>query len=223
MTTPNRPCVRRSPRISRATGRHGVPDGQGTDTASAAPPRGVVWSRHAPVVVQADRPRRAASHPSSPDAGPITPAIIYVAAERLAPGRIHHIHGGRLVVPTEHEAPIADAVGGGLRGTDDFLARRGELFANLVGNPITASRCGTWTSCDRRAFGTSRSILVEALAVRGRRCPAVGTGRRRGPRAPPASDRDRRFDALRPPRRAAMENSTSPARSSGGAARHPVR
>jgi 2-dehydropantoate 2-reductase len=114
-----------------------------TDTASVAPHLARLCGPETrTVVVQngvAQVERTAPLLP--PGAGPVVPAIAYIAAERLGPGRIHHIHGGRLVVPAEHEAVVSTAVGNGMRvrGTDDFLTESWrKLLANLVGNPITA-------------------------------------------------------------------------------------
>jgi 2-dehydropantoate 2-reductase len=104
-----------------------------------------------------------------PGAGPIVPAIAYAAAERVAPGRVHHIHGNLLVVPAEHAPVVTDALGPAVRvrGTDDFVTESWrKLFANALGNPISAL---TLRHMDvLRAPGIpelAREVLREALAV----------------------------------------------------------
>jgi 2-dehydropantoate 2-reductase len=142
-----------------------------TDTASTAPHLAALCGpRTRTVVVQngvGHVERVAPLLP--PGAGPVVPAITYVAAERLGPGRIHHIHGGRLIVPAEHEMLVAEAVGDGMRvrGTEDFPTEAWrKLFANLVGNPITAI---TLRHMDvMRSPGIrelARDVVREALAV----------------------------------------------------------
>jgi 2-dehydropantoate 2-reductase len=142
-----------------------------TDTASAADHLADLCGPETlTVVVQNGIDHVARVQPYLPEgAGPVVPTLIYVAAERTGPGRVHHIHGGRLIVPTEHEATISAAVAPGLRvrGTDDIVTESWrKLLANLVGNPITAI---TERHMDvLRSPGVAdlaRNILVEAVAV----------------------------------------------------------
>ncbi|HEY6533434.1 MAG TPA: 2-dehydropantoate 2-reductase [Acidimicrobiales bacterium] len=104
-----------------------------------------------------------------PGAGPVVPTLIYVAAERVGPGRIHHIHGGRLIVPAEHEPTISAAVGEALRvrGTDDILTESWrKLLANIVGNPITAITLRHMDVMHSPGIADlARSVLVEAVEV----------------------------------------------------------
>jgi 2-dehydropantoate 2-reductase len=73
------------------------------------------------------------------------------------------------MVPAEHAAAVQDAVGTQMRvrGTDDFLTESWrKLFANLLGNPITAI---TLRHMDvMRSPGIpelARAVLLEAAAV----------------------------------------------------------
>lgn len=45
-------------------------------------------------------------------AGTVVPALAYVAAERLAPGRIRYLAGDRVVVPTRVEGRLSEVVSG---------------------------------------------------------------------------------------------------------------
>jgi 2-dehydropantoate 2-reductase len=142
-----------------------------TDTASASPHLAELCGPGTlTVVVQngVGHVERVAPHVPD-DAGAITPAIAYVAAERLGPGRIHHIHGNLLMVPSDHAAVIAEAVGPELRvrATDDFLTESWrKLFANLLGNPITAITCRHMDVMRSPGIPElARNILAEALAV----------------------------------------------------------
>ena len=145
-----------------------------------------------------------------PGAGPIVPAVIYAAAERVAPGRIHHIHGESARGAGRARAPmVTDAVAPGVRvrGTDDFVTEAWrKLFANLVGNPITAITL--------RHMDVMRSPgMRRPRAQRPRRGARSGAGRGRtahrrrrrsgGGRRRALRSRDRQLDAVRPAGRSA--------------------
>jgi 2-dehydropantoate 2-reductase len=142
-----------------------------TDTASTAPNLGALCGPSTvTVVVQngVDQAARVAPYPPA-GARPAVPAIAYIAAEQLAPGRIHHLHGDLLIVPAEYQSTVAEAVGRKIRirGTDDFLTESWrKMLANLVGNPITAI---TLRRMDvMRSPGIpelARAVLCEAAAV----------------------------------------------------------
>ena len=142
-----------------------------TDTASVAPHLAALCGPDTlTVVVQngLDQARRVQPHLPA-GAGPASPALAYAAAERVAPGRIHHISGNLLIVPTEHAPLVTAAVGPAVRvrGTDDFHTESWrKLLANLLGNPISAL---TRRHLDvMRSPGIpelARGLLVEAGAV----------------------------------------------------------
>ena len=142
-----------------------------TDTASAAPHLAHLCGPETlTVVVQngLDQEQRVIHHLPS-DAGPSSPALAYAAAERVAPGRIHHISGNLLIVPAEHAARVVESVGPALRvrGTDDYHTESWrKLLANLLGNPISAL---TLRHLDvMRSPGIpelARGLLLEAGAV----------------------------------------------------------
>ena len=103
-------------------------------------------------------------------AGIVVPALAYVAAERLAPGRIRYLAGDRVVVPTPVENRLSDVVSGGrlvVRGVSDMrTAAWRKLLGNLVANPITAltmRRIGVMG--DPGIADLARGILLEALQV----------------------------------------------------------
>lgn len=101
----------------------------------------------------------------------IVPALVYTAVERVAPGRVVHHVGNRIVVPDTDAGRAFKAL---LAGADadivpdpDFLAALWrKLFSNLVGNPVTAL-------AERRmdvmrepgVIELARAILEEAVTV----------------------------------------------------------
>jgi 2-dehydropantoate 2-reductase len=104
-----------------------------------------------------------------PGSGPVAPALAYIAAERVAPGRVRHFWGDLLMVPAEHAERVEHAIAPGLRvrGVDDFRTEAWrKLLANLVTNPITAlvgRRVEITATSGLNGLG--RSILTEAAAV----------------------------------------------------------
>ena len=110
-------------------------------------------------------------------AGRVAPALAYIAAERLGPGRVRFLAGNRLVVPVEVEPILVQAVGGGglvVRGATDMrTAAWQKLLGNLVANPVTA--------LTMRRIGVMREPGIEDLA-RGLLLEALQVGRADGAR-----------------------------------------
>ncbi|UQA95339.1 2-dehydropantoate 2-reductase [Streptomyces halobius] len=109
--------------------------------------------------------------PYAPEGTPILPTIVYISAERLAPGRILHHVASELHVP---EGPLADRFAALLAGSElrvrpvaDFVtAAWRKLFTNLAANPVTAllqQRIGVFA--DPEVAGLARDLLHEAAAV----------------------------------------------------------
>jgi 2-dehydropantoate 2-reductase len=103
-------------------------------------------------------------------AGVVVPALAYVAAERLAPGRVRYLAGERVVVPIRVEERLSQVVSGGrlvVRGVADMrTAAWRKLFGNLVANPITALTLRRIGVMDDPGIGDlARGILLEALQV----------------------------------------------------------
>jgi 2-dehydropantoate 2-reductase len=114
-----------------------------TDTASAAPHLAALCGPETlTVIVQNGLDHTARVTPYLPEgAGPACPALAYVAAERVAPGRVHHVSGNLLVVPTAHQATVARALGADVdvKGTDDIVtAAWRKLLGNIAANPLTS-------------------------------------------------------------------------------------
>jgi 2-dehydropantoate 2-reductase len=141
-----------------------------TDTAGAAPwlarlcgPDTVIAS------VQNGLDHEARLAPFVP-AGKVVPALAYIAAERLGPGRVRHLAGDRLVTSTDCEERLTEAVGAGglvVRGVTDMrTAAWQKLLGNLVANPITAltmRRIGVMREPGMAEL--ARGLLIEALLV----------------------------------------------------------
>lgn len=115
-----------------------------------------------------DQAERVAPHLPA-HAGPVAPAIAYIASTLISPGQVKHISGNLLVVPAAHEERVSTALGAAMnvRGSDDMVTASWEkLLGNLVANPITAL---TMRYMDvMRSPGileVARNILVEACAV----------------------------------------------------------
>jgi 2-dehydropantoate 2-reductase len=102
--------------------------------------------------------------------GQVAPVLAYLAAERLAPGRVRHISGERMVVPASAADLLSSCVGeGGLvvRGTSDMLtAAWKKLLGNLVANPITAlTRRRIGVMREQGVADLARGLLREAVQV----------------------------------------------------------
>ena len=126
------------------------------------------------------RPKRTRSRrPPRPfvDTGWVVPALAYMAAERLRPGRVVHLAGNRILVPAgEAEARLADVTRPDLavRGVEDMpTAAWRKLLGNLVANPIT--------TLTLRRIGVMQDPGIEELA-RGLLVEAVEVGRAEGAR-----------------------------------------
>ncbi|MGH9114902.1 MAG: 2-dehydropantoate 2-reductase [Acidimicrobiales bacterium] len=108
-------------------------------------------------------------------AGRVVPALAYVAAERIRPGRVRHLAGDRIVVPADVQETLAATVSGGglvVRGVTDMrTALWQKLLGNLVANPITA--------LTMRRIGVMREPGIADLA-RGLLAEAIKVGRAEG-------------------------------------------
>jgi 2-dehydropantoate 2-reductase len=142
-----------------------------TDTRSTAPALAVLCGPETlTVCVQNGLDQELRLAPVMPaGAGPVSPALAYIAAERVEPGRVRHFWGDLLMVPAEHAERLRPTFGERLRvrGVDDLRTEAWrKLLANLVTNPITAlvSRRVEITPASGLG-GLARSILTEAVAV----------------------------------------------------------
>ncbi len=100
----------------------------------------------------------------------VVPALVYIAAERIRPGRVVHLGGDRIVVPQgDAEARLRAAVSAGLvvRGSADmWTATWRKLLGNLIANPITTltlRRIGVMQ--DPGIATLAQALLTEAVLV----------------------------------------------------------
>jgi 2-dehydropantoate 2-reductase len=108
--------------------------------------------------------------PFAPKAA-VLPALVYVAAERVAPGEIVHHLGSQLTVPAGVQADALAQLAQGstlkIEPEADFLtASWRKLLGNLSANPITAltlQRIGVMHDPDIRKFALG--VLTEGAAV----------------------------------------------------------
>lgn len=140
-----------------------------TDTASAAPWL-QAWCSAGTVlgVVQngLDQESRVAS--LVPAGTVVAPVLAYMAAERLSDGRVRHISGRRLVVPSAAAGILASAVPSlKVVGAADMVTESWrKLLANAVANPLTAltmRRVGV--VAEPGVADLARGMLGEAMAV----------------------------------------------------------
>jgi 2-dehydropantoate 2-reductase len=106
----------------------------------------------------------------------VVPALTYIAAERLQPGRVVHLAGDRVVVPAGDAEALLSQTTAGLvvRGVQDMrTASWRKLLGNLVANPIT--------TLTLRRIGVMEEPGIEDLA-RGLLLEAVQVGRAEGAR-----------------------------------------
>jgi 2-dehydropantoate 2-reductase len=103
-------------------------------------------------------------------AAELVPAVVYVSAERTAPGRVVHHVGGRVIVPSGARAGELAALLGpavDVSAEDDFTTTAWrKLLSNIAANPITAltlRRTDVFADPDIRAL--ARALLDEAVAV----------------------------------------------------------
>ncbi len=109
--------------------------------------------------------------PYVPAGTAVVPALVYIAAERLGPGRVRYLAGNRVVVPAgEAVGRLAAAVSAGglaVAGSDDMVtATWRKLLDNLVANPITAltmRRIGVMA--EPGVAELARDLLLEAIGV----------------------------------------------------------
>jgi 2-dehydropantoate 2-reductase len=104
------------------------------------------------------------------ESGWVVPALAYLAAERVGPGRVVHLSGDRVVVPAgEAETRLARAAAVGLvvRGVQDMqTATWRKLLGNLVANPITTLTLRRIDVMrDPGIADLARGLLLEAVQV----------------------------------------------------------
>ncbi|NDW05802.1 2-dehydropantoate 2-reductase [Jiella pacifica] len=103
--------------------------------------------------------------------GSVVPSIVYIAAERVAPGRVVHHYSSRMVLPDD---AAGRRVAGYFSGTKltveiepEFLtAAWRKLLSNVVANPVTAltlRRMGVFR--DEAIRQLAITLLAEAIAV----------------------------------------------------------
>ncbi|MFF4949708.1 2-dehydropantoate 2-reductase [Streptomyces chattanoogensis] len=123
------------------------------------------------VVVQNGVGHRERVAPYVPEGTGILPALAYISAERIAPGRIRHHIASELHVS---EGALADGFAAALAGSGltvrpvgDFTTEAWrKLFVNLALNPLTAllqQRTGIFA--DPEMAGLTRDLLREAVVV----------------------------------------------------------
>jgi 2-dehydropantoate 2-reductase len=104
-------------------------------------------------------------------AGEVIPALLYIGAERVAPGRVAHHAGNRVVVPAGQAGQrVADLLAGSpleVSQSGDFAtAAWRKLLGNVVANPITAlTMRRTDVLRDPAVAELARGLLREAVAV----------------------------------------------------------
>jgi 2-dehydropantoate 2-reductase len=140
-----------------------------TDTAGAAPWLAVLCSPATLVVVVQnglDHALRVA--PYVPPGSSVVAGLAYMAAERLSAGRVRHLAGGSLVVPSSAASLVAAAVPSlRVRGRDDMVSATWQkLLGNLVANPITALTLRRIDVMGSPGIADlARGLLEEAMAV----------------------------------------------------------
>ncbi|WP_158887254.1 2-dehydropantoate 2-reductase [Amycolatopsis anabasis] len=101
----------------------------------------------------------------------VLPALVYIAAERIAAGRVRHRRGRRIVVPENADASAFAALlaGSGLevhREPDFTTAAWRKLLGNVAANPITALTLRRLEVLRDGEIGElTRTLLTEAIAV----------------------------------------------------------
>ena len=109
--------------------------------------------------------------PYIPTGTPVYAGLAYVAAERLEAGRVRHLAGNLLIVPTAAADLVTSAVGGPggmrVRGAEDMVTESWrKLLGNLVANPITALTMRRIDVMgDPGIADLARGVLAEAVAV----------------------------------------------------------
>jgi 2-dehydropantoate 2-reductase len=109
--------------------------------------------------------------PLLPEGTEVLPVLVYISAERTAPGRITHHVGNVMLVPegglADRFASLFDGSGIEVRTTADFTtAAWRKLFSNLAANPLTAlteRRVDVFAEPDMARLASD--VLGEAVAV----------------------------------------------------------
>jgi ketopantoate reductase len=124
--------------------------------------------------------RNGVDHTGDPGA---VPALAYISAKRVAPGRVVHRAGDLLVLPAgavgSGFAPLLDGSPVRVSLSDDFLTDAWrKLLTNVAANPVTALTLRPIGVAER-----ARHALTGPRSARGSRpcrdggwCPAVGSG-----------------------------------------------
>ena len=140
-----------------------------TDTASASGWLGALCSPDTVLVmVQNGLDHAARVEGLVPPETVVVPGLAYMAAERLSAGRVRHLAGSLLMVPTAVVERVAPAVPGlKVRGFDDVVtACWQKLLGNIVANPITALTMRRITVMTEPGIADlARALLTEAVAV----------------------------------------------------------
>jgi 2-dehydropantoate 2-reductase len=115
-------------------------------------------------------------------AGPATvlPCLVYIAAERIGPGRTRHRHGAHLVVPAGPPAERLAALGPEgieVRAEADFrTAAWRKLLTNVAANAVTALTCRRMeVLAEPGVRALAARLLAEAVAVGRAAGAAVGS------------------------------------------------
>jgi 2-dehydropantoate 2-reductase len=141
------------------------------DTPGAAPWLSQLADENTTVIIAQNGVDHAARiAPFAPKAA-VLPALVYVAAERVAPGEIVHHLGSQLTVPAGGQADALKQLAQGsalkIKPEADFLtAAWRKLLGNLSANPITAltlQRIGVMHDPDIRKLAVG--LLTEGAAV----------------------------------------------------------
>jgi 2-dehydropantoate 2-reductase len=141
------------------------------DTPGAAPWLAQLADEHTTIIIAQNGVDHAARvAPFAPQAA-VLPALVYVAAERVAPGEIVHHLGSQLTVPAGAKADALNQLAQGstlkIKPEPDFpTAAWRKLLGNLSANPITAltlQRIGVMHDPDIRKFALG--VLTEGATV----------------------------------------------------------
>jgi 2-dehydropantoate 2-reductase len=141
------------------------------DTPGAAPWLSQLTDENTTIIIAQNGVDHAARvAPFAPKAT-VLPALVYVAAERVAPGEIVHHLGSQLTVPAGAQADALTQLAQGstlkIKPEPDFLtAAWRKLLGNLSANPITAltlQRIGVMHDPDIRKFALG--VLTEGAVV----------------------------------------------------------
>ncbi|ORE94772.1 2-dehydropantoate 2-reductase [Aurantimonas sp. 22II-16-19i] len=141
------------------------------DTASARPWLEVLVGPQTLVLVAQNGVDHAERLAGFALAGTIIPSIVYVAAERVGPGRIVHHYSSRLIVPDDaagrQVARFFEDSALAVEIEPEFLtAAWRKLLANVVANPVTAltlRRMDVFR--DEAVQELGRGLLAEAIAA----------------------------------------------------------